>query len=87
MIESMAAGVPMVQPKLGAFPEIIQLTEGGLIYNDNSPEALSEALKQLLDDPEKLSALSKNARKGVERHFSIDAHSQEMIDVYQSLLK
>ena len=49
-IEAMAAGVPIVQPNHGAFPEIIEHTGGGATYNSNNPEALADALKPWLND-------------------------------------
>ncbi len=42
MIESMASGVPLVQPALGAFPEIIKISGGGVTYMPNTPEKLVE---------------------------------------------
>ncbi|MCX6238612.1 MAG: glycosyltransferase family 4 protein [Bacteroidia bacterium] len=85
MLESMASGVPVVQPALGAFPEIVNLSGGGIIYEPNSPEALCEALAGLLSVSDKLNILSVKARKGVEFNFNIHDHAKEMIAVYQSL--
>jgi glycosyltransferase involved in cell wall biosynthesis len=85
LLESMASGVPVVQPALGAFPEIVNLSGGGIVYQLNTPETLCDALAGLLSDPEKLSSLSENARKGVEIQFNIQDHANEMINVYRSL--
>lgn len=85
LLESMASGVPVVQPALGAFPEIVNLSGGGIIYQPNTPEALCDALVSLLSDREKLNSLSENARKGVEIQFNIQDHANEMINVYRSL--
>jgi glycosyltransferase involved in cell wall biosynthesis len=85
LLESMASGVPVVQPALGAFPEIVNLSGGGIVYQLNTPEALCDALAGLLSDPEKLSSLSENARKGIEIQFNIQDHANEMINVYRSL--
>lgn len=87
LLESMASGVPVVQPALGAFPEIVNLSGGGIIYDPNTPEALCEALAVLLSDSEKLNSLSLNARKGVEINFNINDHVKEMIGVYTNLSK
>ncbi|MDX2430185.1 MAG: glycosyltransferase family 4 protein, partial [Bacteroides sp.] len=38
LLECMVSGVPVVQPALGAFPEIINLTKGGVVYEPNTPE-------------------------------------------------
>lgn len=86
MIESMAAGVPMIQPALGAFPEIIEASNGGVVFRENTPQALEEALKTVLDDSEYLAKLSKNARLGVEKYFEIDTHAKQMINVYKRLI-
>jgi glycosyltransferase involved in cell wall biosynthesis len=87
LLESMASGVPVVQPALGAFPEIINLSGGGIIYAPNTTEALCNALAGLLSDSEKLNSLSVQARKGVEINFNINDHVKEMIEVYTTLSK
>lgn len=87
MIESMASGIPMIQPALGAFPEIINKTKGGVVYQNNTPEELEAALKTLLDDQALHAKLSLNARQGVEKHFRIDKHAGEMISVYERISK
>jgi glycosyltransferase involved in cell wall biosynthesis len=85
LLEAMASGIPVVQPALGAFPEIVNLSGGGIIFQPNTPEMLCEALTGLLSDPEKLNQLSINARKGVEINFNIHDHAKEMTDVYRKL--
>ncbi|PLX19932.1 MAG: hypothetical protein C0599_10000 [Salinivirgaceae bacterium] len=83
--ESMASGIPVVQPKLGAFPEIINKTGGGLIYEKNTPEALAESLKTLLDDKDKLKQLSDEAYKGALEHLNIHTLAKGLIDVYREV--
>ena len=85
LLEAMASGIPVVQPALGAFPEIVNLSGGGLIYEPNTPEALCNALASLLSDSEKLNILSLAARNGSVLNFNIHAHASEMIEVYQKL--
>jgi glycosyltransferase involved in cell wall biosynthesis len=85
LLESMASGVPIIQPALGAFPEIVSISGGGIIYEPNTPTALCEVLAQLLSDPKKLDSLSAQARKGVEVNFNIHDHAKQMIQVYQNL--
>ena len=85
LLESMASGIPVVQPALGAFPEIVHLSAGGIIYEPNTPESLCTALTQLLSDHVQLDQLSLRAREGVEKNFNIHDHAKEMIDVYMNL--
>jgi glycosyltransferase involved in cell wall biosynthesis len=86
LLEAMSCGVPVVQPALGAFPEIIELSEGGVTYESNEPAALAAALQHLIDDPNHLEELSRNALKGVKEKFNIYKHTDEMVDVYQSAI-
>jgi glycosyltransferase involved in cell wall biosynthesis len=83
--ESMASGIPVVQPALGAFPEILMKTGGGIIYQENNPEALMSALKQLLDRPDDLKQLSADARKGAEMHLNIKSLVRELIGIYEEM--
>ncbi len=83
LLECMVSGVPVVQPSLGAFPEIVNLTKGGAIYGPNTPGALAESLGKLLSDPEELDLLSRKGREGVEQHFHIDIQAERMVKVYE----
>jgi glycosyltransferase involved in cell wall biosynthesis len=86
LLECMAAGVPVVQPALGAFPEIVGLAGGGTIYQENTPEALAESLERLLSDPKELDRLSRNGNQGVKEHFRIDLQAERMIDIYEKAI-
>jgi glycosyltransferase involved in cell wall biosynthesis len=82
LLESMASGIPVVQPALGAMPEIIEASGGGITYPVNEPAALANALKELLTDPERLEKLSLAARNGVEKEFNIYQKTEKMIEVF-----
>jgi glycosyltransferase involved in cell wall biosynthesis len=84
LLECMVSGVPVVQPALGAFPEIVELTGGGVIYEPNTPEALATALEKLLNDPGSHDRISREGVKGVEKHFHIDIQAERMVKVYQA---
>lgn len=84
LLESMASGVPVVQPALGAFPEIIRKSGGGIVYEPNQPEILAGSLAGLLSDPQQLASLSQSGREGVTRYFDIFAHARELVSVYES---
>jgi glycosyltransferase involved in cell wall biosynthesis len=87
LIEAMASGIPVVQPALGAFPEIIDKSDGGIHYSPNNPAILASSLAGLLADPEKLGSLSENGRKGVENHFNTHSQAIRMIEIYREILK
>ena len=86
LIEAMAAGVPVVQPSLGAFPEIVGLSDGGLIYGNNTPAELADSLAKILEDKEMLKQKSLNARQGAKDHFNISVQARKMVSHYESLV-
>lgn len=85
LLESMASGVPVVQPALGAFPEIIEISGGGVNYMPNSPEKLAETWAGLLSNPDKLEELSISGFEGTKKNFNIHNHAAEIISLYESL--
>jgi len=51
-IEAMSCGVPVVATTGGALPEVVGVSgETGLLVEPNSPDALVDAIRRLLDDP------------------------------------
>lgn len=87
LLESMASGVPVVQPSLGAFPEIVEISGGGVNYTPNSPEKLSETWGELLNNPKKLEKLSLDGFKGTKEKFNIHNHAEEIVGLYENLKK
>ncbi|HPE77749.1 MAG TPA: glycosyltransferase family 4 protein, partial [Draconibacterium sp.] len=83
LLESMASGIPVVQPALGAFPEIIEKSGGGVTYSPNTPIKLSETWADLLSNPEKLKKLSNDGYEGTKKHFNIHNHAAEIIGLYE----
>ena len=85
LTEAMAAGIPIVQPALGAFPEIIEKSGGGITYRNNTAGELAEALQELVGDRQKAGRLSANARKSVLKSFNVHALTMEMTEIYRRL--
>lgn len=87
LLESMASAVPVVQPALGAFPEIVETAGGGLIYMPNTPETLAGKWMELLNNPNLLEEKSKAGLAGVKENFNIHNHAAEIIGLYEKLRK
>jgi glycosyltransferase involved in cell wall biosynthesis len=85
-LEALASGVPLVQPELGAFPEIINATGGGVIYKPNTASALANKLSEVLSIPTKLETMSLAGRKAVEENFDCGILSAKMVDIYKTLI-
>ncbi len=86
LAEALAAGIPVVQPALGAFPEIIEQSQGGIIYPENSPMELSLALYNLLNNNILASELSRNARQSAIETFNVHEQAKKMIGIYEEVV-
>jgi glycosyltransferase involved in cell wall biosynthesis len=87
ILEANAAGVPVVQPATGAFPEIIARTGGGITYSPDSIKELSAALIKALNNREKLLDLSSAGKAKVFEELSLDRMSESLSKVYNSIKK
>jgi glycosyltransferase involved in cell wall biosynthesis len=85
VLEALASGVPVVQPNHGAFPELVQATGGGLLYNPDDPYSLAETLAQLLSDAALQAKLGQQGRAAVSAHFSAERMARETVQVYQQV--
>ncbi len=68
--EAQACGVPVVQPRHGAFPEILDVTQGGVICDPDDAEALSYSLEDLLLNEAKRRQMGEIAKFHARSHFS-----------------
>ena len=71
LIEALAAGVPVAQPRHAAFPELVAATGGGVIAEANAP-ALATAIEALLLNPAQAKALGEAGRRAVRERFTME---------------
>lgn len=84
LLEAMACGVPVVEPRHGAFPEILEKTAGGLLVEPGNPESLAEGLHALWRDPKLRADLGQRGFDGVRQHYSIARSADRMLEVYET---
>ncbi|MBT7826105.1 MAG: glycosyltransferase family 4 protein, partial [Bacteroidetes bacterium] len=84
-LESLASGIPIVQPKIGAFPEIIENTNGGVLFDPNYSRTLASKLEEVLSNTEALHIMSINGRKAVEEQYNTNILTERMISIYSKL--
>jgi glycosyltransferase involved in cell wall biosynthesis len=83
ILEALAAGVPVVQPDHGSFPELIEATGGGLLYDHRATGGLEAALGTLMDDAELQARLAANARQGVAARHNEALMAKETWRVFE----
>jgi glycosyltransferase involved in cell wall biosynthesis len=82
VLEAMACGVPVVQPRHGAFPEILDRTGGGLLVDDGD-EAIAEGLMRLWRDPALAATLGRRAAVGERTAYSAAGMADRALEVYR----
>ncbi|MBW2092985.1 MAG: glycosyltransferase family 4 protein, partial [Deltaproteobacteria bacterium] len=85
--EAMACGTPVVTTISGSLPEVVgHDQEGGLLVPPKNPDALAEAIHQVISQPVFSRELGLRARRRVERLFSWDQTAENTIEVYKKLI-
>jgi glycosyltransferase involved in cell wall biosynthesis len=87
LLEAMACGTPVVQPRHGAFPELIAQTAGGLLFEPGNTLHLAEKLHSLWKSPELRAELGARGYSGVREHLSVEREARRAIEVYENLLR
>jgi glycosyltransferase involved in cell wall biosynthesis len=85
ILEANGAGVPVVQPATGAFPEIIKTTGGGIIYSPDTTGELASSLLKVLKDDVLRKKLGETGRMRVRSELSLDRMAAGLSVVYGKL--
>lgn len=72
LLEAMACGTPVLATPVGAIPDIINDGETGFLLKSNDPKHIAERIVELLNKPELLEKVSKNANEWVRENFSYE---------------
>jgi glycosyltransferase involved in cell wall biosynthesis len=87
LLEAMACGVPVVQPRRGSFPEIIEKTLGGVLVEPDDPDALGEGLLSIWRDRALREELAHNGYERVRKYYSAAAEASRALEVYATQVK
>ena len=87
VLEAMACGTPVVQPRHGAFPEILGRTGGGVLFAPGDVAGLASAIVALRDDPYRRQALGEEGARGVRREYSVARMAERAIEVYDEAIR
>ncbi|HEU5460213.1 MAG TPA: glycosyltransferase family 4 protein, partial [Pyrinomonadaceae bacterium] len=68
LLEAMACGVPLVQPRRGSFTEIVENTGGGLLVQPDDPQSLAEGILKIFNNKQLAEELSASGFHGVREH-------------------
>jgi L-malate glycosyltransferase len=86
IMESMAAGVPVVAAKVGGNPELVQNGKTGFLFTPGDERQFAAVLETLVTQPELRKQLGSSARSRAQAEYAIPQVRDRYQDLYRSLL-
>jgi glycosyltransferase involved in cell wall biosynthesis len=86
LLEAMLSERPVVASAVSSIPEIVVDGETGRLVPPDDPEALADALVDLLDHPARAAAMGAAGRELALADFSVDRMAERTADVYEEVL-
>jgi len=87
VLEALAAGVPVVQPDHGAFPEVLSETGGGLLHRPLDAEHLAQQLHELMLNAALRNGLAESGRNQVVENRNAQLMALKTVKVLQSVVR
>jgi glycosyltransferase involved in cell wall biosynthesis len=85
VLEALVSGVPVVQPRHGSFPELIEATGGGILVEPGDASDLARTLLRLYDNREEAVSLGQRGRAAVVERFHDAAMAKSTADMLNRL--
>jgi glycosyltransferase involved in cell wall biosynthesis len=85
VLEAMANEVPVVQPRHGAFPEIIEKTGGGILVEPHGVDSLAEGIFSLWRDQARADELGRRGAQGVREHYCVQLMALRTVETYSKI--
>jgi glycosyltransferase involved in cell wall biosynthesis len=86
LLEAMACGVPVVQPRRGGFTEVVEKTGGGLLVEPDSVDALVEGLAKIYREPQLAQSLGSSGFDNVRKHYNVSLMADRALEVYETIV-
>lgn len=86
IVESMAAGLPVISTDHAAIPETVSDGENGFLVPKKDPEAIAEKVIRLIEDPELRERMGKRSREIYREKFTEEIMVEKMSSVFHKVL-
>jgi glycosyltransferase involved in cell wall biosynthesis len=85
ILEALANGVPVVLPAHGAFPELMDDTGGGLLFEPENAAALAEAVRRLIIEPDLLAELGRRGHEAAHARYHAGEMAARTLQLYREV--
>jgi glycosyltransferase involved in cell wall biosynthesis len=86
-LEAMAAARPVVGRRVGALPETVVHGVTGLLVDDDRPESVAAALRALLAEPARATAMGRAGLERARALYGPDAHAARVEEIYAAAMR
>ena len=86
LVEALACGTPAIVSKLGSMEEIIEDGVTGLHFDKNNEQDLQKKVAWLVDNPDLLNQMSKNARSEYLSKYTPDGNYRQLMEIYDAAI-
>lgn len=87
ILEAMASGLPVVATDVGGISEVVKHEVTGRLIEPGDPRQLSDALIEILSDPDRARAMGRAGRAWIETGASAEACTGAVLRLYEHLLE
>lgn len=84
--QAMAAAKPVVAPKVGGIPHLVENGVTGLLVEPGNSEAMAVAIARLMEDDRSRQRMREEGRRRALVRFRAEAIAERTLEVYQSVL-
>ncbi len=86
ILEAMSFGMPIISTNVGGIPEVVLPHQNGILVEAGNQQAIYEAIKFFIDQPNKVEAYGRHSYDLVAQHYFPAPVMQTLADVYHDLL-
>ena len=83
-MEAMAARLAVIATEVGGIPDLIEQGRSGLLVPPRDPQAIADALDNLIANPQLRQSLGDAARARIRDHFDIDTMIARTREIYHA---
>ena len=86
-MEAMSLGLPVIGSNAGGTTEQIANDQNGYLFENKNPEDLAKKIELFLNDPSSLNLFGNCSRERIEKYFSLELHTENILKLYKELSK
>jgi glycosyltransferase involved in cell wall biosynthesis/SAM-dependent methyltransferase len=87
ILEALSCGRPVIASDVGGVPDLVRDGVNGRLVAPSNPQALAEAMMQVVGLPNELAAWGVAARQGIEENHGLEHQSNRYLELYKDLMR